>query len=147
MFPAWTGCFWLGLRTTSTVFFACGILEKPTWTRIFSWPGPCSVGHHVQDVASHLADFQPGLHRTLLVILNSSPSFYLTDPAGLNDPTAPVMLHPDTFLSAEAEKYWTSHQSTSKPELSLSKPGLITKQGCGLKDVMPERGSILSQAK
>lgn len=54
------------------------------------------------------------LHRTLLDILSSSALFYLADLAGLSNPAAAIMLHSDTFLYAEAPKYWTSHQSTSK---------------------------------
>lgn len=56
LLPAWTGCLWLGLRTTSTFVFACGTSEKHK--RVSSWPGPCSTGHHVQDAAAHLANVQ-----------------------------------------------------------------------------------------
>lgn len=115
LFPAWTDCLWLSLRTTTIVLFARGMSEKPKCTKEF----PLGQVHALLATMSSmwLPIWQTSilaLHRTLLGIFNSSTSFYLTKPAGLSDPAAALLLHPGMFLSTEAQKYWTSHQSTSK---------------------------------
>jgi len=98
------------------VLFACGMSEKPKFSKEF----PLGQVHALLATMSRtwLPTWQTcslALHRILLDISTSSASFHLTEPAGLSNPTAAVMLHLDRFLCAQAQKYWTSHQSTSKP--------------------------------
>lgn len=98
------------------VLFACGMSMKPKCTK----ESPLGKVHGLLATMSRMwlpiwQTCTVALHRTLLDILSSFASFYLTDPAALSNPAAAVMLYSDTFLSAEAQKYWTSHQSTSKP--------------------------------